>query len=71
MDTYIKILSSGAEIGNAPGYIRVLPLGLVSSEKGDFIVDTESFHLIKEHMEHKNTDVVIDYEHQAGSAGSP
>ena len=42
----------------------MLPLGLVSSEKGDFIVDTESFHLIKEHMEHKNTDVVIDYEHQ-------
>ncbi len=64
MSTYIKILSSTTEIGEAPEYIRVLPLGHVSSEKGNFTVDAESFRSIKNHIQYRNIDVVIDYEHQ-------
>lgn len=64
MDTYIKVLSSAEEIGEAPEWVKVLPLGHVSSEKGNFVVDSESFLLIKENMRSRNIDVVIDYEHQ-------
>lgn len=64
METYITVLSSTSEIREAPAYIKVLPCGYVSSEKGDFIVDADSFHLMKAYMEHRNIDVVIDYEHQ-------
>lgn len=64
METYIQVLSSTSEIREAPEYVKVLPYGYVSSEKGDFIVDADSFRLMKEHMEHRNIDVVIDYEHQ-------
>lgn len=64
MNTYIKILSSTTEVGEAPEYIKVLPLGRVSSEKGNFTVDAESFRSIKDHIQHRNVDVVIDYEHQ-------
>ena len=53
MSTYIKILSSTTEIGKAPEYIRVLPLGHVSSEKGNFTVDAESFRSIKDHIQLK------------------
>lgn len=64
MELYTEILSQTANLTKAPEYIRVLPLGYVSSEKGDFIVDKESFSMMKEHMEHRAIDIVIDYEHQ-------
>ena len=64
MEVYTEILSQTANLMEAPEYIRVLPLGHVSSEKGDFVVDTESFQMMKEHMEHRGIDIVIDYEHQ-------
>lgn len=64
MEPYIKVLSSTSEIWEAPECIKVLPCGYVSSEKGDFIVDADSFRLMKEHMKHRNIDIVIDYEHQ-------
>ncbi|MGO5071883.1 phage protease [Roseburia faecis] len=64
METYTEILSQTANLTEAPEYIRVLPLGYVSSEKGDFLVDNESFRMMKEHMEHRAIDIVIDYEHQ-------
>lgn len=63
MDHYEMILSASFT-GEVPEYIKVLPSGSVSSEKGDFIVDAESFRLMKEHMQHRNIDIVIDYEHQ-------
>lgn len=44
--------------------IRILPLGEVSSEKGDFVVDEESFEAIKKTISRRGIDVVIDYEHQ-------
>lgn len=64
MEHYEMILSNSFLIGGVPEYIRVLPCGNISSEKGDFVVDAESFKLIKEHMQHRNIDIVIDYEHQ-------
>lgn len=64
MEMYTEILSQTANLAEAPEYIRVLPLGYVSSEKGDFLVDSESFRMMKEHMEHRAVDIVIDYEHQ-------
>lgn len=64
MKVYAEILSQTAHLAEAPEYIRVLPLGHVSSEKGDFLVDNESFRMMKEHMQRRNIDIVIDYEHQ-------
>ncbi len=64
MDHYEMTLSNSFLIGGAPEYIQVLPYGSISSEKGDFIVDAESFRLMKEHMQHRKIDIVIDYEHQ-------
>ena len=64
IEMYTEILSQTANLTGAPEYIRVLPLGYVSSEKGDFLVDNESFHMMKEHMKHRAIDIVIDYEHQ-------
>lgn len=61
---YTDILSLKINSKEAPELIRVLPLGYVSSEKGDFIVDRESFRMISEHFRHRGIDVVIDYEHQ-------
>lgn len=64
MGKYRKVLSSSTEIREVPGYIRVLPLGYVTSEKGDFIVDEECFKLMNAHMQRRAIDIVIDYEHQ-------
>lgn len=64
MERYIKTLSQGNDLSVVPEYIKILPLGFVSSEKGDFLVDNESFLLMKEHMAHRKIDIVVDYEHQ-------
>lgn len=64
METYINVLSTTSEIMEAPEYIKVLPYGYVSSEKGNFIVDKESFQMMKDYMQHRKIDIVIDYEHQ-------
>lgn len=64
METCMKMLSTTSEITEAPEYIKVLPCGYVSSEKGDFVVDSESFRMMKTYMQHRKIDIVIDYEHQ-------
>lgn len=64
MHEIMKVLPLSDSLVEAPEYIRVLPLGYVSSEKGDFIVDAESFDMMKTYMEHRAIDIVIDYEHQ-------
>lgn len=64
MEMHTEILSQDKNLTEAPEYIRVLPLGYISSEKGDFLVDKESFRMMKEHMERRAVDIVIDYEHQ-------
>ena len=42
----IVCTSESAELIKAPVEIKLLPLGEVHSQKGDFIVDDESFDLI-------------------------
>lgn len=64
MEKYMQVLSTTSEITEAPEYIKVFPHGYISSMKGDFIVDDESFRLMKEHMQRRKLDIVIDYEHQ-------
>jgi phage I-like protein len=64
MKVYTEVAPQKCNLAEVPDYIRVLPLGHVSSEKGDFLVDGESFHLMREHMKHRAIDIVIDYEHQ-------
>ena len=54
----------GVNVSEAPDEIKILPLGTVHSQKGDFIVDDESFDLISRHFESRGLDLVIDYEHQ-------
>lgn len=64
MELYAEVLSLDENLTEIPEYIRVLPLGHISSEKGDFLVDNKSFQAMKEHMAHRAVDIVIDYEHQ-------
>ena len=64
MDSNVIILSTSSNIVEVPDYIKVLPLGLVSSEKGDFIVDKNSFLAMTEYLRKRKVDIVIDYEHQ-------
>ncbi|EPR07769.1 phage protease [Ruminiclostridium papyrosolvens] len=55
---------SQSEINGAPGKIKILPIGHVKSQKGDFNVDEESFRLMKQTFQERGIDIVIDYEHQ-------
>jgi phage I-like protein len=53
-----------SEVNGAPEKVRLLPLGHVKSQKGDFDVDEESFRLMKQTFLERGIDIVIDYEHQ-------
>lgn len=57
------------EIDGAPTEIKILPLGNVKSQKGDFYVDEESFRLMKAKAEARGIDIVVDYEHQTLHGG--
>lgn len=52
------------QLDAVPSQIKIIPLGPVKSEKGNFKVNEESFKLMEEHFKHRGLDVVIDYEHQ-------
>ena len=52
------------DIGQCPEDVKILPVGTVNSEKGDFIVDQESYKQMKAEMQRRGIDIVIDYEHQ-------
>lgn len=59
--------SIGIESGRirgVPNEIKILPVGMVKSQKGNFYVDKESYALMREDMESHGVDIVIDYEHQ-------
>lgn len=60
------VVCSGGMISveGVPEEVKILPLGLVKSQKGDFMVDDESVQLIIEHFKDRRLDLVIDYEHQ-------
>lgn len=55
---------NSVDVGGAPDEIKLLPLGLVHSRKGDFLVDQESCRMILKHFKERQLDLVIDYEHQ-------
>lgn len=52
------------ELDGVPDTIRLIPKGHVQSQKGDFVVDDESFELIQRRFKGRKLDLVIDYEHQ-------
>lgn len=59
---YIYALAN--DTGQCPEEVKILPVGTVNSEKGDFIVDLESYKEMKAEMQRRGIDIVIDYEHQ-------
>lgn len=58
------IVLSNEKLEDCPDEVKILPVGKVNSEKGDFIVDLESYTLMKAEMKRRGIDIVIDYEHQ-------
>lgn len=64
MEKQIMCALEGLNVSEAPDEIKILPLGTVHRQKGDFVVDDESFDLINRHFENRGLDLVIDYEHQ-------
>lgn len=60
---------NSVDVGGAPNEIKLLPLGLVHSRKGDFLVDEESCRMILKHFKERQLDLVIDYEHQTLEGG--
>ncbi len=55
---------TGGDLGECPDKIKILPVGRINSEKGDFVVDEESYNAMKAEMQRRGIDIVIDYEHQ-------
>ena len=64
MAKLIACAGQGVELSGVPTDIKILPLGKVHSQKGDFEVDEESFELIRKQFKDRKLDLVIDYEHQ-------
>ena len=52
------------DLKDVPNEIKIIPLGKVTTTKGDFIVDKLSFDEINEWFLKRKIDIVIDYEHQ-------
>lgn len=52
------------DVSTVPSEIKILPLGQVTSTKGDFEVDDESCENIIRQFKTRKLDLVIDYEHQ-------
>lgn len=64
LDEILICSTDNGNLENVPTEIKILPLGHVISEKGQFTVDKESLDLMKQHMLKRNLDIVVDYEHQ-------
>lgn len=64
MKNMIVCAAGGVDVSGVPQEIKILPMGDVHSQKGDFRVDDESFELIRNHFKDRQLDLVIDYEHQ-------
>lgn len=64
MDELMACAAEVTELSGVPTEIKILPLGRVHSQKGDFYVDEESFSLIQKQFRERKLDLVIDYEHQ-------
>lgn len=64
MHDFLTLKSREMEVGGAPEVISVLPMGHVTSAKGAFDVDGESFASMKAQIARRGVDLVVDYEHQ-------
>lgn len=64
MKNMIACAGQSIELSGVPDEIKILPLGMIHSQKGDFEVDDESFDLIRKQFKDRKLDLVIDYEHQ-------
>lgn len=64
MHDFLTLKSREMEVGGAPEVISVLPMGHVTSAKGEFDVDEESFASMKAQIAQRGVDLVVDYEHQ-------
>lgn len=60
----VALAAEGIAVTGVPEQIRILPTGMVHSQKGDFLVDDESWEMIRNHYQGRGLDLVIDYEHQ-------
>lgn len=58
------MLANSIDIKGVPKTVKLLPLGQVKSQKGDFIVDEISYQSITQKFKNRKIDLVIDYEHQ-------
>lgn len=64
MKDYIILKGGDVDIGEAPSVISIMPLGHVTSSKGEFFVDEESLREMKRQIAQRGVDLVVDYEHQ-------
>ena len=58
----ITLKGGEVEVQGVPEVIRILPLGHVTSQKGEFDVDEESLRLMKAEIARHGVDVVVDYD---------
>lgn len=69
MKRHRLIIGSTQKVEGVPEVIQLLPFGKITSTKGDFNVDEESYRLMNSAMSTHGVDIVIDYEHQTLSGG--
>ena len=61
---YLVLTADAVGVDGVPNEIKILPLGKVHSQRGDFEVDDESVDMIIRQFKGRHLDLVIDYEHQ-------
>lgn len=64
MGKIVALSGNTIDIDGVPEEIKILPMGHVISQKGEFNVDEESLEMILKHFKERGIDVVVDYEHQ-------
>ena len=64
MNDFFMIENSVSIENGVPKQFLVLPLGLVHSQKGDFLVDNESYNQILKDFKGRQLQIPVDYEHQ-------
>lgn len=56
MGSMIAYTGKGVELSGVPAEIKILPFGMVHSQKGDFLVDDESVALIRKQFKDRKLD---------------
>lgn len=59
-----QVVNSEAVGDSVPAQFKIFPLGVVKSTKGDFLVDNESYSLMRKSFKDRQLQIPIDYEHQ-------